>query len=71
MTLKLYTHMALADDLPEYGLRRGDLVRPLERHLAPDGEEGYSVEVLGAAGKTPDVIAVPTKLLKSCKAKKS
>jgi hypothetical protein len=71
MTLKLYADIALAHDLPEYGLHRGDRVRPLERHIAPSGEEGYSVEVLGARGRTPDVIAVPTKLLKSRKARKS
>ena len=71
MTFKLYTDVALADDLPEYRLSRGDRVRVLEHHVAPDGEEGYSVEVLGARGQTPAVIAVPTKLLTSRKTKKS
>ncbi len=71
MTLKLYTDVTLADDLPEYRLRRGGLVRLLEHHVAPDGEEGYSVEVIGAGGRTPPVIAVPTKLLRSCKMKKT
>jgi hypothetical protein len=34
------------------------LVRLVEHHVAPDGEEGYSAEVLGAKGQTVAVIAV-------------
>ena len=51
MTFPLYTDAALARDLPEYRLRRGDLVRLVEHHVAPDGDEGYSAEVLGAEGE--------------------
>lgn len=58
MKFPLYNDLALARDLPEYRLRRGDLVRPVEHHVAPDGEEGYSAEVLGAKGHTLAVIAV-------------
>lgn len=58
MTFKLYTEYALALDLPKYRLRRGDLVRPVEYHISPKGEEGYSAEVLGAKGQTLAVIAV-------------
>jgi hypothetical protein len=65
MTFPLYTDMALARDLPEYRLRRGDMVRLVERHVAPDGTEGYSAEVLGAKGQTLAVIAVETKALES------
>jgi hypothetical protein len=63
MTFPLYTDFALARDLPEYRLRRGDMVRLVERHIAPDGEEGYSAEVLGAKGQTLAVIAVAAKAL--------
>jgi hypothetical protein len=45
-------------NLPEYRLRRGDLVRLVEIHRAPDGQEGYSAEVLGAKGQTLAVVAV-------------
>ena len=58
MTFKLYTEYALALDLPKYRLRRGDLVRLVEYHISPKGEEGYSAEVLGAKGQTLAVIAV-------------
>ena len=63
MTFPLYTDVALARDLPEYRLRQGDLVRLVEHHVAPDGEEGYSAEVLGAKGQTLAVIAVAAKAL--------
>ena len=58
MTFPLYSDVALACDLPNYRLRRGDLVRLVEHHVAPDGEQGYSAEVLGAKGQTLAVIAV-------------
>jgi hypothetical protein len=61
MIFPLYTDVALARDLPEYRLRRGDLLRLVEHHVAPDGEEGYSAEVLGAKGQTLAVVAVAAK----------
>jgi hypothetical protein len=61
MTFPLYTDVALARDLPEYRLRRGDFVRLVDHHVAPDGDEGYSAEVLGAKGQTMAVIAVTAK----------
>ena len=48
MTFDLYTDAALARDLPEYSLRRGDLVKIVDAHTAGDGENGYSVEVFNA-----------------------
>ena len=52
MRFELYTDVALARDLPELGLRRGDLVKLVDHHVAPDGEEGYSIEVFNAVGET-------------------
>ena len=63
MTFPLYTDVALARDLPEYRLRRGDMVRLVEHHVAPGGVEGYSAEVLGAKGQTLAVIAVEARAL--------
>ena len=63
MTFPLYSDVALAHDLPKYRLRRGDIVRLVEHHVAPSGEEGYSAEVLGAKGQTLDVIVVSAKSL--------
>jgi hypothetical protein len=65
MTFKLYTDVALAHDLPKYRLCRGDLVRLVEYHVSPSGEEGYSAEVLGAKGQTLAVIAVEAKSLEA------
>ena len=65
MIFPLYTDVALARDLPEYRLRRGDMVRLVEHHVAPDGEEGYSAEVLGAKGQTLAVIGVTANALEA------
>jgi hypothetical protein len=65
MTFPLYTDVALSRDLPEYRLRRGDLLRLVEHHVAPDGEEGYSAEVLGAKGQTLAVVAVAAKAVEA------
>ena len=63
MQFELYTDVALARDLPELRLRRGDLVKLIDHHIAPDGEEGYSIEVLNAVGETIAVSAVPSSAL--------
>lgn len=37
--------------------RRGDIVRFVDRHVVPDGTEGYSIEVFNALGDTTAVAA--------------
>ena len=59
MKFDLYTDAVLARDVPEHRLRRGDLVKLVEHHVAPDGTEGYSIEVFNALGETIAVTAVP------------
>jgi hypothetical protein len=59
MKFELYKDVVLAVDLPECRLKRGDVVKLVEHHLAPGGQEGYSAEVLNALGDTLAVIAVP------------
>jgi len=61
MTFTLYTDVALTEDLAKYHMRRGDIVRLVDRHFGPDGEEGYSAEILGAKGQSLGVIAVAAK----------
>ena len=63
--LELYTDAMLACDLPEHRLRRGDIVKLVERHTAPDGTEGYSIEVFNAVGDTIAVTAVPAPALEA------
>ncbi len=65
MKFELYTDAALACDLPEHRLRRGDIVKLVDRHLALDGTEGYSIEVFNAVGDTIAVTAVPASALET------
>jgi hypothetical protein len=65
MPFELYTEVALARDLPDLRLRRGDLVKLVDHHVAPGGEEGYSIEVFNAVGETIAVSAVPTSALEA------
>ena len=63
MKFVLYTDAALTCDLPEHRLRRGDIVKLVDHHVAPDGTEGYSIEVFNAVGDTIAVTAVPVSAL--------
>jgi hypothetical protein len=63
MKFELYTDVALTCDLPEHRLRRGDIVKVVEHHAAPDGTEGYSIEVFNAVGDTIAVTTVPASAL--------
>jgi len=59
MTYKLFSRISLAEDLPEYGLRKGDLATIVERHEGgSDQEPGYSLEVFNALGETITVLVV-------------
>ncbi len=59
MTFKLFQQMALAQDMPEKGLKRGDVATVVEYHPGRDGEDGYSLEVFNAVGDTIAVITLP------------
>ena len=63
MTLELYTDAVLTCDVPEHRLKRGDIVKLVDHHVAPDGTEGYSIEVFNAVGDTIAVTAVPSTAL--------
>ena len=63
MKFVLYTDAALACDVPEHRLRRGDLVKLVEHHVAPDSTQGYSIEVFNALGETIAVTSVPESAL--------
>lgn len=41
-----------------HGLKRGDIVKLVDHHIAPDGTEGFSIEVFDAIGETVAVTAV-------------
>ena len=59
MAYQLFTRISLAEDLHEYGLRKGDLATIVERHKGGPGQEtGYSLEVFNALGETITVLVV-------------
>jgi hypothetical protein len=65
MKLELYTDAMLTCDLPQHRLRCGDIVKLVDHHVAPDGTEGYSIEVFNALGDTIAVAAVPSSALEA------
>ena len=65
MALELFREMKLACDLPEHHLQKGDVVKLVDRHIALDDTEGYSIEVFNALGETTAVTAVPISALEA------
>jgi hypothetical protein len=63
MKLELYQHAVIACDLPDLGLRQGDLVTVVDELRAKDGSLGYAVEVFNAVGETLDVHMLPATAL--------
>ena len=55
----MFSRVVLKTDVPENGLRRGDLATIVEYHEGLPGQEpGYSLEVFNAVGDTVAVIAL-------------
>ncbi len=65
MKYELFQRVALAQDLPEKRLRRGDVVTIVDRYPPNGGEPGYSIEVFNALGETIAVTAVSESCLQS------
>jgi hypothetical protein len=59
MRYKLYSQSALAENLPDYGLLRGDVATITDYHPMPMGEDGYSLEVFNAIGDMIAVVVAP------------
>ncbi len=58
MTFELFSRVALKEDIPQHGLRRGDVATVVEHHPVSQEEDGYSLEVFNAIGDTIAVIVV-------------
>ncbi len=63
MIFKEFQQVALAKDIPENNLRRGDLATIVEIHPANGGEVAYSIEIFNALGETIAVTTVPESAL--------
>lgn len=59
MAIDLFKRVALRIDLPEHGLRKGDVATIVEHLPGKDCEDGYALEVFNAIGDTIAVITVP------------
>lgn len=64
MKFELFQQVALAKDVPEKGLRKGDLATIVDRHPTYKGEPGYSIEIFNAVGDTIAVTVVPEPFLR-------
>ncbi|MGH7178464.1 MAG: DUF4926 domain-containing protein [Tepidisphaeraceae bacterium] len=67
MDFEPYSDVILIADVPESGLRAGDIGTVVERHITPSGATGYSVEFFDMTGATvavrtlrSDQIRLPT-----------
>jgi hypothetical protein len=59
MTYELYSQIALAEDIVEHGLKRGDVARVVET-IPPESANpaSYVLEVFNALGESMNVIIV-------------
>ena len=68
MRFKPFEQVALAKDIPDKKLRRGDLATIVDVHPKNGGEVGYSIEIFNALGDTIVVTVVPESLLENLNA---
>ncbi|HEY3875567.1 MAG TPA: DUF4926 domain-containing protein [Candidatus Kapabacteria bacterium] len=57
MKLEIYKEAAFARDVPERGIKKGDVATIID--YLSDPEPGYTLEVFDALGHTVDVLSVP------------
>jgi hypothetical protein len=63
MKHQMLEEIVLTKDIPEKGLKKGDVATVVEHHPVPGGEDGYSLEVFNALGDTVAVVTVPESLI--------
>jgi hypothetical protein len=62
---EVYGDVILTRDVPESGLRDGDIGTVVERHVVSGvPEEGYSVEFFDMTGNTVAVVTLPASALR-------
>jgi hypothetical protein len=65
MDFPLYTDVILVQDVPEEGVKAGDVGVVVERHEVAGRETGYSVEFFDMLGNTVAVATVPGSALRA------
>ncbi len=60
-----FRHSISDADVLARRFHRGGIVKLVDRHVAPDGTEGYSIEVFNALGDTIAVTSVPASALEA------
>ena len=66
----MFSRVALKTDVPEDGLRRGDVATIVEYHQGRHGQDpGYSLEVFNAVGNTVAVITLSESQIEPLSAK--
>jgi hypothetical protein len=66
MPLQLYNSAILTVDLPDEGLRAGDIGTIVDEHVVPGvAERGYSVEFFDMTGRTVAVVTVAASSLRA------
>ena len=65
MKFELYTDVALKLDVPEHRLRRGDIVKLVDHHVAPDGTKDIPSKSSTPLGDTIAVTSVPVSALEA------
>ena len=60
MSVQLYQEVALTRDMPEQGMRAGDVATFVDRVPAPDSiEDGAVLEIFNALGDSIAIVTVP------------
>ena len=69
MKYELFTRISLNTDLPQHGLRSGDVATVVEHHVGrPNQEPGYTLEVFSAVGESIAVVTVRESQIEPLKA---
>ncbi len=59
MKIDLFKRVALKIDIPDQGLRKGDVATVVEYLPGKNTEDGYALEVFNAVGESIAVVMVP------------
>jgi hypothetical protein len=62
MSLELYADAVLTCDVPQHRLKRDDIVKLVDYHVAPDGTKGYSIESVKNGGDPIGTVRVTKQL---------